>query len=40
MSAFKWGRLYQYAIMHHIVPYVYYGIDHCRNQFFVHLTAR
>ena len=40
MSAFKWGRLYQYAIMHHIVPYVYYGIDRCRNQFFVHLTAR
>ena len=40
MSAFKWGRLYQCAIMHHIVPYVYCGIDRCRNQFFLHLTAR
>ena len=40
MSAFKWTRLYQCAIMHHIVPYVYDGIERCRSQFFVHLTAK
>ena len=40
MSAFKWGRLYQCAIMHHVVPYVYDGIEHSRSQFFLHLTAR
>ena len=40
MSAFKWQRLYQYAIMHHVVPYVYDGIERCRSQFFLHLTAQ
>ena len=40
MSAYKWTRLYQCAIMHHIVPYVYDGIERCRSQFFVHLTEK
>jgi len=38
MSAFKWGRLYQLAIMHNITPYVYDGIIRCKGQFFLHLT--
>jgi len=40
MSAYKWGRLYQLAVMHTIVPYVYEGINRCRGQFFLHLTAK
>ena len=33
MSAFKWGRLYQLAVMHNIVPFVYDGIIRNKNQF-------
>jgi len=40
MSAFKWGRLYQLAIMHNIVPFVYDGIIRCKGQFFLHLTDK
>lgn len=40
MSAYKWGRLYQLAVMHTIVPYVYEGINRCRGQFFLHLSAK
>ena len=40
MSAYKWGRLYQVAVMHTIVPYVYEGINRCRGQFFLHLSAK
>ena len=40
MSAFKWGRLYQLAVMHDIIPFVYDGIIRCKGQFFVHLTDK
>ena len=40
MSAFKWGRLYQLAVMHDIIPFVYDGIIRCKEQFFVHLTDK
>lgn len=40
MSVFKWGRLYQLSVMHTIIPYVYEGINRCRSQFFLHLSAK
>lgn len=40
MSAFKWGRLYQLAVMHNIIPFVYDGIIRSKNQFFLHLTEK
>lgn len=40
MSAFKWGRLYQLAVMHNIIPFVYDGIIRCKAQFFLHLTDK
>lgn len=40
MSAFKWSRLYQLAVMHNIVPFVYDGIIRNKNQFFLHLTEK
>lgn len=40
MSAFKWTRLFQLAVMHNIIPYVYDGIIRCKNQFFLHLTEK
>lgn len=40
MSVFKWGRLYQLSVMHTIIPYVYEGINRCRCQFFLHLSAK
>lgn len=40
MSAFKWTRLYQLAVMHNITPYVYDGIIRSKNQFFLHLTEK
>ena len=40
MSAFKWGRLYQLAVMHNVVPFVYDGIIRNKNQFFLHLTEK
>ena len=40
MSAFKWGRLYQLAVMHNIIPFVYDGIIRSKNLFFLHLTEK
>ena len=40
MSAFKWERLYQLAVMHNIIPFVYDGIIRCKGQFFLHLTDK
>ena len=40
MSVFKWGRLYQLSVMHTVIPYVYEGINRCRSQFFLHLSAK
>ena len=40
MSAFKWERLYQIAMLHDVIPYAYKGINTCRSQFFMHLTEK
>ena len=40
MSAFKWGRLYQFAMMHQVVPFAYEGIMRCKGQFFLNLTTK
>ena len=40
MSAYKWERLYQLAVMHNVIPYAYKGIENCRDQFFLHLTEK
>ena len=40
MSAFKWSRLYQLAVMHNVVPFVYDGIIRNKSQFFLHLTEK
>ena len=40
MSAHKWERLYQLAVMHNVIPYAYKGIENSRDQFFMHLTER
>lgn len=40
MSVFKWGRLYQLALMHQVTAYAYEGLLRCRNQFSLHMTAR
>jgi hypothetical protein len=40
MSAFKWERLYQIAMLHDVIPYAYQGITNCRPQFFMRLTDK
>ena len=40
MSAFKWERLYQIAMLHDVIPYAYKGISNCHSQFFMHLTDK
>ena len=40
MSAYKWERLYQLAVMHNVIPYAYKGIENSRDQFFLHLTEK
>lgn len=40
MSAFKWERLYQIAMLHNVIPYAYKGINNCRSQFFMRLTEK
>lgn len=40
MSAYKWGQLYQLAVIHAVAPFVYEGINCCRSQFFLHLTDK
>lgn len=37
MSACKWDRLCQLAVMHNVVPYVYHGLMECKGQFFLKL---
>ncbi len=37
MSAWKWRRVYQYALMHGISALLYDGVQHCSNQFFLQL---
>ena len=38
MSVFKWGRLFQLAIIHDVAGDVYEGLLRCRDQFFLHMT--
>ena len=38
MSAFKWGKLYQLAMMHDVPLQVYKGILKCQKQFFFQMT--
>ena len=38
MSAFKWGKLYKLAVMHHVTGPVYLGMQRCKNQFFFHMN--
>ena len=40
MSAYKWNKLYQLALMHNVTESVYHGLELSNNQFFVHLTEK
>ena len=40
MSAYKWERLYQLALVHRVVNYAYQGLQNSRDQFFVNLPER
>ena len=40
MSAFKWERLYQIAMLHDVITYAYQGITNCHSQFFMRLTDK
>ena len=40
MSVYKWGQLYQLAVMHDVAGYVYEGLQRCKDQFFLHLTDK
>ncbi|MBP5799267.1 MAG: hypothetical protein J6W43_05085 [Prevotella sp.] len=40
MSVYKWGQLYQLAVMHNVAQYVYNGLLLCKDQFFLHLTDK
>jgi len=35
MSAWKWNRLYQLAVMHDVIQVIYQGVQHCGDQFFL-----
>lgn len=38
MSVYKWGKLYQLAVLHNVVGYIYSGLQLCKDQFFLHMT--
>ena len=38
MSACKWGKLYQLAVMHNVTEYIYEGLQLNKEQFFLHIT--
>ena len=38
MSAFKWAKLFQLAIIHDVACDVYEGLQQCKDQFFLHMT--
>lgn len=40
MSVFKWGLLYQLAIMHNVAGYAYKGLLRTKNQFYLHMTNK
>ena len=37
MSACKWGKLYQLAVMHNVTEYIYEGLQLNKEQFFLHM---
>lgn len=40
MSAFKWSKLFQLAVMHEVVVPVWQGLQKSKNQFQLHLTLQ
>ena len=40
MSVYKWSQLYQLAVLHDVAGYVYEGLQHSKEQFFLHLTDK
>jgi hypothetical protein len=40
MSVYKWGQLYQLAVMHDVTVYAYEGLQRSKDQFFLHLTDK
>ena len=38
MSVFKWGKLFQLAIIHDVAEDVYEGLLQCKDQYFLHMT--
>lgn len=40
MSAYKWDKLQQLALMHDVAAYVYQGLQQSKDQFFLHLTDK
>lgn len=40
MSAYKWKRIHQMAVMHDVVIPVWHGLQHCKTQFFMHQTSQ
>ncbi len=40
LSAWKWHRLYQMAMMHDIAPQVFQGLQNCRDQFAVQVPPK
>ena len=40
MSVYKWGQLYQLAVMHDVAGFVYEGLQRSKDQFFLHLTDK
>ena len=40
MSVFKWGKLYQLAVMHHVADDIYQGLLRSKDQFFLHMSDK
>lgn len=40
MSAYKWDKLQQLALMHGVAGYAYQGLQQSKDQFFLHLTDK
>ena len=40
MSICKWNKVFQLALVHQVIPSAYAGIQHCKEQFFLHLSEK
>lgn len=40
MSAWKWGQVYDMSLLHHTTALAYDGIQHCDDQFFMHIPDK